>query len=138
METEIKQWITFIESILVLKIEPIEFECVVDRKHTHKFKSGKWHIYSFWLCENNKALKIGVAGPNSAARFDSQHYNENSSNSNLAKSLLKEKMCSDEDAKSWIRSNTYRINIVFDNFSKPLAHALEAHLHVLFEPYFEK
>ena len=41
------------------------------------------------------------------------------------------------NAKEWIKRNTYRINIVFRDFSKPLAHALEAHLHLLHEPFLK-
>ena len=135
MEQAIRQWASFIKETTGVNVELIE--CVIDKVHSHRFKPGKWHVYSFWLNESGEALKIGVAGPNSAARFSSQHYNENSANSNLAKSLLKSSVCNG-DAKAWIKSNTYRINAVFENFSKPLAHALEAHLHLLYEPRFEK
>ncbi len=135
MEQAIKQWSKFIKETKGSDVELLE--CVIDKEHTHRFKPGKWHIYSFWGNESGEALKIGIAGPNSAARFSSQHYNENSAKSNLAKSLLESGICSGS-AKEWIKSNTYRINVVFDNFSKPLAHALEAHLHLLYEPRFEK
>ena len=135
MAQAIAQWARFIKETKGCNVELVE--CVVDKDHTHRFRHGKWHIYSFWLRKSDEALKIGIAGPNSAARFSSQHYNENSANSNLAKSLLKSGMCSG-NAKAWIKSNTYRINTVFDDFNKPLAHALEAHLHLLYEPYFEK
>lgn len=135
MEESIKQWVKFIKETKSYDVELIE--CFTDMDHIQKFRPGKWHIYSFWLNENDLALKIGVAGPNSSARFSSQHYNENSANSNLAKSLLNSGMCQD-DAKLWIKNNTYRINVVFNNFSKPLAYALESHLHLLYEPYFEK
>jgi hypothetical protein len=82
-------------------------------------------------------LKIGLAGPKSGPRFNSQHYNPNSSGSNLAKSLVASGLCN-PPAKDWIIDNTYRINAVFDSFTGPLAHALEAHLHLVFKPRFER
>jgi hypothetical protein len=39
-------------------------------------------------CGSGTVLKVGKAGPNSAARFRYMHYNPGSSNSNLAKSLI--------------------------------------------------
>ena len=135
MQSAIEKWSNFIKETTNFDVELTE--CVLDKDHNHKFTSGKWHIYSFWLNDTNEVLKIGIAGPKSAARFSSQHYNENSANSNLAKSLLKNGLCSD-NAKNWIKSNTYRVNVVFNNFNKPLAHALEAHLHLIFNPKFEK
>lgn len=112
-------------------------EHVVDHQHSHRHRLGKWHIYSFWMREGNQALKIGVAGPNSAARYSSHHYNPGASNSNLAKSLLGDGTCV-EPPKEWLFKNTYRINAVFEDFSKPMAHALEAHLHLVHSPKFEK
>ena len=135
LEAEIQRWSNFINDALAVDIAMAE--CVVDKDHSHKYTLGKWHIYSFWLRETDEALKIGIAGPNSQARYSSQHYSPNSSNSNLAKSLLKAKI-SDDDPKQWIRENTYRVNVVFDNFTRPLAHALEAHLHLVFSPRFER
>ena len=135
MEHRINEWSQFIHESLGIEVELNE--CVLDKSHKHKFKPGKWHIYSFWQNEGDKPLKIGVAGPNSNARYSSQHYNENSANSNLAKSLVKAGMCNGKP-KEWIKENTYRINAVFNNFNKPLAHALEAHLHLVYEPCFEK
>ena len=135
MQSVIENWTKFINETTDFDVELPE--CVTDKDHTQKFTSGKWHIYSFWLNDTDEALKIGVAGPKSAARFSSQHYNENSANSNLAKSLLKSGLCSN-NAKEWIKGNTYRVNIVFSDFNKPLAHALETHLHLLFNPKFEK
>lgn len=45
---------------------------------------GKMAIYTFR--RGDRYLKIGKAGPNSDARFRSQHYNPHRANSNLAKS----------------------------------------------------
>lgn len=65
-------------------------------------------------------LKVGKFGPLSQARYTSQHYNPNSANSNLAKSLL-----NDANVKQrynlrevtvghWIKQNTDRVNFILD------------------------
>ena len=135
MEESIKQWCDFVSRTLNIEVKLLEY--VVDYQHSHRYRPGYWHIYSFWMSENDKALKIGVAGPNSAARYSSHHYNPGSSNSNLAKSILSDGTCS-ELPKEWLLRNTYRINAVFEDFSKPLAHALEAHLQLVYYPKYEK
>ncbi len=135
MEESIKQWCDFISKTLGREIKPLEY--AVDHQHSHRYRPGKWHIYSFWLREVDQALKIGVAGPNSAARYSSHHYNPGSSNSNLAKSISGDGTCI-ELPKDWLLKNTYRINVVFEDFSKPMAHALEAHLHLMHSPKYEK
>jgi len=48
---------------------------------------GKMAVYVF--SDKDWVLKVGQVGWNSKARYTSQHYNAASSNSNLAKSLLK-------------------------------------------------
>lgn len=53
---------------------------------------GKMAIYIFF--HGTECLKIGKVGPKSQPRYTSQHYNPNSSNSNLAKSILKDKSMS--------------------------------------------
>lgn len=47
---------------------------------------GQMAVYAFFL--NGQALKVGKVGPNSAARYTSQHYNSASAKSCLAKSIL--------------------------------------------------
>jgi hypothetical protein len=47
---------------------------------------GKMAVYvCFWKGEY---LKVGKVGPNSQARYISQHYNPSSSNSNLSESII--------------------------------------------------
>ncbi len=135
MNTEIEKWSNFIRSNYGDEIKI--FDYCKDLNHTYKHREGKWHIYSFWQNDNDKSLKIGVAGPNSKARFMTHHYNPNSSGSNLAKSILKSGLCS-KNPGEWITNNTYRINVVFDNITKLIAYALEAHLHFVYNPIYEK
>ena len=47
-------------------------------------------VYVF--SEKSQVLKVGKVGPNSQARYTSQHYNPKSARSTLAKSLLKERV----------------------------------------------
>ncbi|MEZ5443441.1 MAG: hypothetical protein R3F15_18365 [Lysobacterales bacterium] len=134
LESEIERWSDFVRGKVDAPFRTIEVRR--DEGHSHRHRSGHWHLYSFWL-HDNTSLKIGLAGPNSAARFNNQHYNPNSANSNLAKSLLSDGRCT-EPAKAWIIYNTYRLNAVFSGFTQPLAHALETYLHLVFKPAYEK
>jgi len=94
-----------------------------------------------------RALKVGMAGPNSNARFASQHYDRKRANSTLAGRLvdwterwdeLGIETLDDETAGDWIRSRTDR-----DHFFIPAAHrhdllpALERFLHLELRPIFE-
>jgi len=57
------------------------------RPHKPKgLPTGMMAVYTFFL--NGQALKVGKAGPNSDARYRSQHYNPNSAGSTLARSIL--------------------------------------------------
>jgi hypothetical protein len=134
LESEVERWSDFVHDNIDSPFRVLEIRR--DEDHSHRHNAGYWHLYSFWL-NDDTCLKIGLAGPNSAARFNSQHYNPNSANSNLAKSLLKDSRCT-EPAKDWIIANTYRINAVFSDFTQPLAHALETHLHLVFRPVYER
>lgn len=134
LETEIQQWMNFVHAKVDQPFRLVEI--CRDDTHEHRHKSGYWHLYTFWL-RDDSCSKIGVAGQNSAARYNSHHYNPKSSKSNLAKSLLNDGRCT-EPAKNWIIDNTYRINAAFSGFTAPLAHALEAHLHLVFNPVYER
>ena len=61
-------------------------------------KNGYMAIYIFEYGE--QCLKVGKVGINSNARYQSHHYNPDSSSSNLAKSIL-----NDYDINSLIRNN---------------------------------
>ena len=103
---------------------------------------GKIAVYVFsW---RNECLKVGKVGPRSQARYTSQHYSPGSSNSNLAKSILKEKKelgLADLDKTkigNWIRKNTDRINFIVDaSLGIPTLTLLEAFLQCRLKPKFE-
>jgi hypothetical protein len=100
-------------------------------------------IYSFWHAE--AWLKIGKVGPNSQARYISQHYNPGSAQSTLAKSLaddphMKQMPSFDRNYPGdWIKKHTSRVNILLDkDKSKPLLALLESFLHARLRPRYER
>jgi len=102
---------------------------------------GKMAIYTFQF--NELFLKIGKAGPNSDARFRSQPYNPDSSQSNLAKSILNDPdmehyNLNAENIKDWIKNNIARIDIILDeSLGIFVLNFLEAFLHCKLKPKYE-
>lgn len=103
---------------------------------------GKMGVYVFSL--KGQCLKVGKAGPKSQARYTSQHYNPQSSNSNLAKSLLSARSelglsdLSESNASAWIKSNVDRVNFLLDaGFGIPVLSLLESFLQCRLKPRFE-
>lgn len=104
--------------------------------------AGKMAVYIFqW---GSQCLKIGKVGPKSQARYTSHHYSPGSSNSNLARCILKEctslgiSGLSTDNVGAWIKENTDRINILLDDrLGIPVLSMLEAFLHCRLKPRFE-
>jgi len=104
--------------------------------------SDKMAVYVFiW---QGRCLKIGKVGPKSQARYTSQHYNPNSSKSNLAKSILNNKYdlgLPDLDAATvgiWLKNQTDRIDFLLDQrLGIPILSLLEAFLQCRLRPAFE-
>jgi hypothetical protein len=104
--------------------------------------AGKMGVYIFqW---GNQCLKVGKAGPRTHARYRYQHYRPRSSNSNLAKSILKEQEnlgiagIDESNVGEWIKENTDRINILLENAAGvPVLNLLEAFLQCRLKPRFE-
>ena len=132
----------------VLRLATIEVDEgqieIVDRGVPHQPKSlpnGMYGIYMFQF--EDTFLKIGKVGSKSNARFISQHYNAESSQSNLAKSiLLSEKFSSynltSETAGEWMKKNLRRIDILIDvHMGVFTLNLIEAFLHAYYEPRFE-
>src|ERR1700745_428202 len=103
--------------------------------------AGKIAVYIFFL--QGQALKVGIAGPISKARYTSQHYNPRSANSCLARSILKNpgKLAVSLTADSvgyWIEQNTDRVNLLAPvAFGLRRLSLLESFLHVRWNPLFE-
>jgi hypothetical protein len=65
------------------QIEKSDWGCPHKRK---PLPEGKMAVYTFFW--EGRCLKVGKAGPNSGARYTSQHYLPGKSKSNLADSIL--------------------------------------------------
>jgi len=102
---------------------------------------GKMAVYVFFW--NDKCLKVGKVGPKSQARYTSHHYNPNSSQSNLAKSILqhKEKLglkIDESKIGDWIKENLSRINFLLDKeLGIPVLSLMEAFFQCKLRPMFE-
>lgn len=81
------------------------------------------HSAVYIFKHGDRYLKVGQAGSESNARYQSQHYCPTSSSSNLAKSLLRHHdyaaLIDDTDIKIWIRENVHRYNILIPNSIHP-------------------
>lgn len=99
-------------------------------------------VYGFW--GDGRWLKIGKVGPNSNARYTSQHYIAGSALSTLAGSLAKDTAMNgvvgfDPRAPGvWIRASTHRVNILLPaTRERALLSLLEAFLHLRLRPRYE-
>ncbi len=135
----------FIDVCILAKtqIELSDIEMIhLDAPHSPtSIAKGKMAAYIFSF--NDEILKIGIVGAKSNARFLSQHYNPNSSQSNLAKSILNDNQfparISDSEIKDWIKNNCCRINILIsEDKGMHLIRLLEAFLHLRFAPRYER
>ena len=112
----------FIEVCKYSRINLTKDEIIVEilesgDKHSPKpLHKGFMAVYIFWDFEKNICYKVGKVGVNSNARFQSQHYNPNSSKSNLATSILNDYELNhsleiQNNVGLWIKQNTTRINL---------------------------
>ena len=103
---------------------------------------GRMAVYGFWY--DDGWLKIGRVGPNSNARYRSQHYT-GSAMSTLAGSIRSDSLMPGdvrglgrEDLARWIEKNTCRVNILLPSTrNRSLLLLLEAFLHVRLHPRYE-
>ena len=121
----------------------------------HKLPEGMCAVYVFSLSESygnlvpagkNRTLKVGKAGCNSNARFQSQHYNPMSAPSNLALSLIEMKILwsflgivgiCESDVRRWIEENTDRDNFYLCVNDSSQLGRLETYLRGRLGPVFE-
>jgi hypothetical protein len=102
---------------------------------------GKMAIYMFR--HDKEILKTGKVGPNSNARFQTQHYSSGSSKSNLAKSLLNDgegpcRELSVNEIGEWMQKNLHRTDIIIDaNAGMEVLSFVESFLHLHFLPKYE-
>jgi hypothetical protein len=93
---------------------------------------------------NQQYLKVGQAGPNSSARYHSQHYNPNSCTSNLSKTLMRDNLYGysqivlNQVIGRWIKGNTSRYNILIPNhYDSRFVNFTEAFFILKCKPLFE-
>lgn len=94
----------------------------------------------------NRVLKVGMVGPKSAARFTSQHYLPSSAGSNVAKSLITERLLwpflgveylDASNVKSWMLENLERDHFFFDPNAQGLERQFEKFVRGRHGPVFE-
>ena len=113
--------------------------------HPSKLPQGKMAVYIF--IHNNEILKIGQAGQNSNARYQSQHYidftGKRKNSSTLAKSLKHDPtFVVGSDIRKWIINNCERVNILIPgrnnkHENKKLLNFIEGLLQYKFNPRYE-
>lgn len=107
-----------------------------------RLPTGRMAVYAFW--GDGTWLKIGKAGPNSNARYTSQHYNAGSAPSTMAASLVNSPIMAsvaDFDRLApgeWIRTAAHRVNVLLPSTQpRELLSLLEAFLHLRLRPRHE-
>lgn len=131
----------------------IEYEAQSAPHTPHSLPLNKCAVYVFSLQSTwrspagpNRVLKVGKAGPNSNARFQSQHYNPRSSQSNLSATLLNSgilwrylgiQSIDETDVGSWIKENMDRENFFLTAHNKEILGDLEKYIRGVVGPVFE-
>jgi hypothetical protein len=140
IETAVSDFLT-VAGLANEPIDAADIECeFLDMPHVppKRLPRGKMAVYCFW--GDGQWLKVGKVGPNSNARYTSQHYT-GSAQSTLAGSLAGDQRItgfSPAAPKAWITANTHRANLLLDaNRSKTLLSLLEVFLHARLRPRYE-
>jgi len=104
---------------------------------------GKQSVFAFYWPKQGQFLLVALAGPNSNARFQSQHYLPASSGSNLARKILQhKKTLGIEDLEKatvgmWMKGNLARINIFLPaSVDKEILKYLKDYLKLIWSPMF--
>lgn len=112
-----------------------------DHKPPSSLPKDKLAVYVFMY--GTRCLKVGKAGSKSSARFCSQHYGINA-RSTLAKSIIDNQAklnasgLDESNVKSWICTNTYRVNYIIPSTTGPfILSLLEAFVQCCLRPEFE-
>lgn len=104
--------------------------------------AGKMAVYVF--SKGLDVLKVGKAGPNSNARYTSQHYNARSAPSTFASSVVADRQrlgLGEIDptlAGKWIKENIDRVNLLMDGgLGMPVLSLFESFLQCRLKPWYE-
>lgn len=107
-----------------------------------RLPTGQMAVYVF--TSGNDVLKVGKVGPNSQARYTSQHYNPGSAPSTLAKSMIADAErlglaeADIEGIGGWIRTNVDRVNILLPaHLGVPVLSLMESFLQCRLRPRYE-
>lgn len=91
---------------------------------------GKTAVFVF--SDTDRVLKVSMAGPNSNARYQSQHYGVRRAPSTLAKSLLNDRdavrrhRLNEDNVGDWIKRHTDRVNFILgEDFYPPTLNELK-------------
>ena len=125
-----------------LSPDALSFKSLPAPHTSFNLPNGKSAVYVF--IRNGVCLKVGKVGPKSNARFNSQHYNPSSSNSNLAKSIVARQGeigasgLTESDVGDWIKNNVDRVNFFLnDECDIFILGLLESFLQCRLQPIFE-
>ncbi len=107
-----------------------------------KFSKEKMAVYIFY--NDKEVLKVGKDGSEQGQRFRYQHYHPNKTNSNLAKSILKDKefkadiTLNESNISDWMKKNLSRGHFFIDKKMGSLTlNLLEAFLQSHLNPKYE-
>lgn len=138
-----------------LRCGDIHHEAQIGPHKPHGLPDGKCAVYVFSLSESlgkrcvagtGRVLKIGKAGSNSNARFQSHHYGAGRAPSTLAATLLRSRVLwpylgieelRNTDVGNWIKENTGRDNFYLDADDDDALPELERYLKGRLSPVFE-
>lgn len=146
MKTNVEEMMSLIKNVTAELGEGIsnqyEIEYLNKGEKPKKLPKGKMAIYMFYYEKDKCFLKIGKANKNSNARYSSHHYNPNSSNSNLAKSIVKddELFCdiNNDNVKDFIINELTRVNILLDeDLGMFVLNLVESLFQYKFQPKYE-
>jgi len=126
-----------------LSLDDFEVEVLSPPHFPRALPPGRQSVFAFYWPEKDTFLTVALAGPNSNARFQSQHYLPASSGSNLARKLLQHRDAlgiTDIDENTvglWMKGNLARVNIYLPaNISKEVLKYLKDYLKLTWKPIF--
>lgn len=135
-------WVSTLAKVPISEEEISYLDLPAPHKPPKTLPKGKTAVYVFFW--KDLCLKVGKVGPKSQARYVSQHYNPESSRSNLAKSLLEAKdslglpHLSPSTIGTWIKHNVDRLDFLIDEaHGVPVLNLFESFLQCRLKPEFE-
>ncbi|WP_457630930.1 hypothetical protein [Oceanithermus sp.] len=123
--------------------ETFDVEVLTPPHFPRALPGGKQAVFAFYWPERERFITVAIAGPNSNARFQSQHYLPASSGSNLARKLLQHREdlgLEDIDEHTvglWMKGNLARVNIYLPAaVGREVLKYLKDYLKLVWEPIF--